>query len=133
VKLLLIYSATVVAFFAVDILWLGWIAKKFYRRHLGRFFSDHVNWPAAVLFYGIYIGGLLFFVVLPAADHDSLLQAVTRGALFGLVTYATYDLTNLATLKDWPVPIVVVDMIWGVVLCSLTGTLGYWVAMVVNG
>jgi uncharacterized membrane protein len=131
-NLLLIYIGTAAAFFVIDIVWLGVIAKNFYRSQLRSFFSDRVHWPAAILFYGIYIGGLLFFVILPAAQKGSLGAAASTGALFGLVTYATYDLTNLATLKGWPLPVVIVDMIWGVFLCSATSVIGFAIASVVG-
>jgi uncharacterized membrane protein len=127
-NIVLIYIGTAAAFFMVDIIWLGLLAKNFYRKHLGPFFSERVNWPAAVLFYGIYIAGLLFFVIMPAIQKGSMGHAAVSGALFGLVTYATYDLTNLATLKGWPLPIVVVDMIWGTFLCSVTSVIGFGIA-----
>ena len=75
-----------------------------------------VNWAAAIIFYLLFIAGLVLFVLIPAVDKDSLLHVMIYGALFGLLTYATYDLTNLATLKDWPVKITLVDLAWGTFL-----------------
>lgn len=117
-----------VVFFAVDLIWLGLIAKNFYEKHLGRFFSDKVNWKAAVIFYFLFILGTMIFAVYPAVTQDSAMRAVIFGVLFGLFTYATYDLTNLATLKDWPIPIVIIDIIWGMVLCGTVSGVGFGVS-----
>lgn len=112
-------------FFAIDMIWLGLVAKSFYRQHLGGLLRSDVNWPAALIFYLLFIVGLVVLVITPAVDAGSWLQAVGRGALFGLVTYATYDLTNLATLRDWPVVVTVVDLAWGVVLASSVAATTY--------
>ena len=114
-----LYVLTVPIFFIIDILWLGVIAKGFYRRKLDFILSPQVNWKAAIIFYLIYIAGILFFAVRPAVLSNSRGQAAVLGALFGFFTYATYDLTNLATLKNWPLAVVVVDILWGVCLCTL--------------
>jgi uncharacterized membrane protein len=128
-KLVKLYLVTAVFFFAIDILWLGVIAKNFYNRHLGRFFRERVNWTAASIFYSLYILGIMIFAILPGISSASLGHTVILGVLYGLFTYATYDLTNLATLKDWPVKIVVVDIIWGMVLCGLVSAGGFLVAV----
>jgi uncharacterized membrane protein len=120
-----LYLLTVPVFFILDILWLGVIAKGFYRRQLGFILSPQVNWAAAVVFYLMYIAGILFFAVRPAVSNNSWGQAAFLGALFGLFTYATYDLTNLATIKDWPLVIVVVDILWGMCLGTLVASLSY--------
>ena len=91
--------------------WLGIIAKDLYRKYLGSFLSDQVNWPAAIIFYLLFIVGIFIFAILPAVEKDSLIRAVILGALFGFFTYATYDLTNLATLKNWPLNIVFIDIV----------------------
>jgi uncharacterized membrane protein len=127
-KLVQIYIATAVLFFAIDILWLGLIAKGFYYKHLGHLFRDQVNWTAAGLFYSLYILGIMIFAILPGISSASLARTVFLGVLYGLFTYATYDLTNLATLKEWPVIIVVVDILWGMVLCGLVSAGGFAVA-----
>lgn len=112
-------------FFVIDMIWLGLVARNFYRQHLGGLMRPDVNWVAAIVFYLLFIVGLVVFVIEPAIDAGSLLQAVWRGALFGLVTYATYDLTNLATLRDWPVLVTVVDLAWGMVLASSVAAITY--------
>jgi len=114
--MILLYLITLVVFFVIDMIWLGVVAKGFYRRHLGAFMTPKVNWTAAMLFYLLFIVGLLVFVIRPALAAGAPLNALFFGALLGLVSYATYDLTNLATLKDWPLIVTVVDLIWGTVL-----------------
>jgi len=127
-ELIKIYLLTAVLFFAIDILWLGVIAKGFYNKHLGRLFRKRVNWAAATIFYMLYILGIMIFAVLPGIESASLGHTALLGVLYGLFTYATYDLTNLATLKDWPKAIVVVDILWGMALCGLVSAGGFLAA-----
>jgi uncharacterized membrane protein len=122
------YPLLLVFFLAVDLMWLGWAARDFYQKHLGRFFRDKINWPAALAFYGIYIAGILIFAVLPAVREGAPIRAGVYGMLYGFFTYATYDLTNLATLRDWPGVIVVVDILWGTLLCGMSAVAGYFIA-----
>jgi uncharacterized membrane protein len=126
-KLILSYLLTTIVFFAVDMTWLGFIAKGLYKKYLGGFLSDKVNWPAAIIFYLLFIIGIFYFAILPAVEKNSLAKAIISGALFGFFTYATYDLTNLATLKDWPLPIVFIDIIWGAVLTGIVSTAGFYI------
>ena len=114
-----LYGLTVPVFFVIDIIWLGVVAKSFYQKNLKYILSPNVNWTAAIIFYLIYIAGILIFAVLPAVAKDSLRHAAVWGALFGFFTYATYDLTNLALLKDWPIIIVIVDILWGLSLIHI--------------
>jgi len=123
-----LYFLTVPVFFLIDLIWLGVVAKDYYQKNLKYILSPNVNWTAAIIFYLIYIVGILIFAVLPAVAKDSLRHAAVWGALFGFFTYATYDLTNLALLKEWPLNIVFVDILWGVVLCSAVATLSFYVA-----
>jgi uncharacterized membrane protein len=123
-----LYLLTVPVFFVIDILWLGVIARGFYRRTLGFILSPEVNWPAAVAFYLVYIAGIIFFAVRPAVSNNGLSEAFLLGALFGFFTYATYDLTNLATIKDWPIKMVVVDILWGTCLCALVASISFLIA-----
>ena len=115
-------------FFAIDIIWLAFVAKKFYNRHLGHLMRPDVNWFAAGIFYVIFLCGLVAFVISPALEKRSFLNATLYGALFGVVTYATYDLTNLATLKDWPLIVTIVDLVWGMVLSALVSAITYLIA-----
>lgn len=120
-----LYLLTMPIFFAIDLLWLGLIAKHLYQKNLAHLLSPAVNWSAALLFYCIYIAGIILFAVRPALDGQALSKAALWGALFGFFTYATYDLTNLATLRDWPVKVVIVDIAWGTLLCTLVASSGY--------
>jgi uncharacterized membrane protein len=123
-----LYALTVPVFFIIDLVWLGVVAKGFYQKNLKYILSPNVNWTAAIIFYLMYIAGILIFAVLPGVAKDSLRHAVLWGALFGFFTYATYDLTNLALLKDWPLNIVIVDILWGVVLCTAVSTSSFYIA-----
>lgn len=123
-----LYALTVPVFFMIDLIWLGVIAKGFYQKNLSYILSPQVNWPAAIIFYLLFIAGILIFAVVPAVTKDSWQHAMLYGALFGFFTYMTYELTNLALLKDWPLNIVVIDIIWGVVLCTAVATLSFILA-----
>ena len=121
-----LYLATLVAFFAVDMVWLGLVARTFYRKYLGFLMTPSPNWLAAILFYLLFVVGVLVLAVLPGLDAGSLKTTLLRGALFGLVAYATYDLTNLATIRDWPLVVTIVDLIWGTVLSVAVSCAGYF-------
>jgi uncharacterized membrane protein len=125
------YLATLVVFAIVDFMWLGFIAKDLYLSGIGHLMAASPNWTAAVLFYLVYIVGLLYFAVVPALDAGSWLRATRDAALFGLFAYATYDLTNLATLKGWPVSIVVADLAWGTFVSAVASTAGYFITRAV--
>lgn len=122
-----LYFATLVAFFAIDMVWLGLVARTFYRKQLGFLLAPATNWIAALIFYLLFILGILVFVVVPGLQDHSLKTTLLRAALFGLVTYATYDLTNLATIKNWPLLITVVDLAWGTVLSVAVSYVGFMV------
>jgi len=121
-----LYLATLVAFFAVDLVWLGLVARTFYRKYLGFLMAPKVNWPAALIFYLLFVVGILVFAVLPGLESGSLKTTLLRAALFGLIAYATYDLTNLATLKDWPLTVTIVDLVWGTAVSVLVSLAGYF-------
>lgn len=120
-----LFLLTIPVFFVIDMVWLGYVARSFYKTRLDHLLSPEVNWPAALLFYFIYIVGILFFAVRPGLEAGSLARTCLYGALFGFFTYATYDLTNLATLRDWPLAVVGVDIAWGTLLCTLVGCGSY--------
>ncbi len=125
---LLVYAVTLPIFFAVDLVWLGVVARTFYRQHLGHLLSPQVVWWAAILFYLLYIAGIVFFAVRPALESHSAARAALYGAFLGLLAYATYDLTNQATMKDWPLIVTVVDLAWGSVLTASVAYLSYQVS-----
>jgi len=122
-----LYAATFVGFLAIDMVWLAFIARGFYKKQLGFLLSDQPNWWAAIVFYLLFMAGLLVFAVVPGLQAGSLRKALLLGAFFGLVTYATYDLTNHATVKNWPWIVTVVDMAWGTLLAASVTAIGYLV------
>jgi uncharacterized membrane protein len=115
-------------FFIIDMAWLVLVAKKFYQQQIGFLMKPDINWFAAIIFYLLFIAGLVIFVISPAVEKHSWVHAFLFGALFGLITYATYDLTNLATMKDWPLLVTVVDLIWGTVLGGSISGITYFIA-----
>lgn len=123
-----IYLLATTLFFAIDMVWLGFVAQKFYSNQIGFLMKSDINWIAAITFYLLFIAGLCVFVILPSIEKNSFIQALLLGGFFGLVTYATYDLTNLATLKDWPLTMTIVDMIWGTTLGASVSGLTYYIA-----
>ena len=123
-----LYAIALPVFFAIDMVWLGVVAKDFYRAQIGSLLRPDVNWMAAIIFYLIFIGGLVAFVITPAMEKGSWMNALLFGAFFGLVCYATYDLTNLAVAKDWPLLVTIVDLIWGMVLASSVSVVTYFIA-----
>lgn len=120
-----IFIVTFIIFMIIDLIWLGFIAKNIYAKYLKDFLSPNVNWAAAIIFYIIFILGMIFFVINPALEKDCILCAIFVGALYGFITYSTYDLTNLATLKDWPLKITLIDILWGTFLSSSTSTISF--------
>lgn len=124
-KAVVIYLITVPIFFAIDLFWLGVVARDFYQERLGYLMKPRVDWIAAILFYLVFIIGIVIFAIKPALELRSAMHALLWGALFGFFTYATYDLTNLATVRDWPLIVTVVDLVWGTVLCAAVAWAGY--------
>lgn len=116
---LILYGITLLVFLAIDAVWLGLIAPGFYQRHLGFLLREQPDWLAAGLFYPLFIAGLLVFAILPARQSGSAGKAVRLGAFFGLVTYATYDLTNMATIEGWSWLVTGVDLAWGAALAAV--------------
>jgi uncharacterized membrane protein len=119
------YAAAAVIFLAADAVWLGWIARSFYRDHLGALLLERPSMPVAGLFYAMYIGGIVLFAITPGLRDQSWLAALGFGVTFGLVAYGTYDLTNLATLRGWPMAVSLVDLVWGAFVTGLAATAGY--------
>ena len=123
-----LYAIALPVFFALDMIWLGLVATNFYRGQIGSLMKSDINWVAAIVFYLLFIVGLVFFVITPAIEKGSWVHALLVGAFFGFITYATYDLTNLATLKNWPLLVTVVDLAWGAVLAASVSTATYFIA-----
>ena len=123
-----LYAIALPVFFTIDMLWLGLVATNFYKSQIGFLMKSDINWAAAIIFYLLFIVGLVLFVVSPAVEKMSWTHALLFGALFGFFTYATYDLTNLATLKDWPLLVSIVDMLWGTILGGSVSVITYLIA-----
>lgn len=123
-----LYLLTLSVFLSIDFVWLAFVARKFYADQIGFLMKSNVNFVAAFLFYLLFVFGLMVFVISPALEKKSLMSAVLMGALFGLVTYATYDLTNHATVKNWPIIVTIVDLIWGTVLAASVSAISYLLA-----
>lgn len=123
-----LYAIALPVFFAIDMIWLGLVAKNFYRTQIGSLMKTDINWAAAMIFYLIFIAGLVAFVISPAVAKNSWSQALLLGAFFGLVCYATYDLTNLAIAKDWPLLVTIVDLAWGAILAASVSIITYFIA-----
>jgi len=121
------YLVALVTFLIIDGLWLTVVAKNFYAKYLGFIMTKTPNLVAAGIFYLIYILGMVVLILTPALQKGSLMSAIFTGALFGLCGYATYDLTNLATIKDWPLLVTIVDLIWGTVLSGAVAGISYLV------
>ena len=120
-----LYAVAVVTFFVMDLIWLGVVARSFYQNQMGHLMRADVNWAAAIVFYLVFVVGIVVLAVWPAVERQSLGRAIALGALLGLVTYAAYDLTNLATLDGFPFRVVLVDMAWGTVLCGSVSAVTY--------
>lgn len=122
-----LYLLTFIAFLAVDAVWLGFVAKDFYAKHLGYLMAEQPNLVAALIFYLIFVVAILVLVVLPTLEAP-LAKTLLMAAVFGFASYATYDLTNLATVKDWPLLVTVVDLIWGTSIATVTAFIARFIA-----
>jgi uncharacterized membrane protein len=120
------YLVCLVTFVAIDLTWLGVMAPRFYRPTLGDIAVSGVNLPPAILFYSLFPVGLVIFAIQPALKSGSMSKALISGALFGFFTYATYDLTNQATLRNWTPQLTVVDISWGTVLGAISASISFW-------
>jgi uncharacterized membrane protein len=120
------YLVCLVTFVAIDLTWLGVMAPRFYKPTLGDLAVPGVNLPPALLFYVLYPIGLLIFAIEPALKSGSMSTALISGALFGFFTYATYDLTNQATLRNWTLQLTLVDVAWGTILGAVSASISFW-------
>jgi len=125
-KFIQLYLVVFASFFVIDMIWLGLVAKNFYKTELGSMMAKRINWGAAIVFYLLYIFGLIFFVVFPALEQGTWFYALWTGAFFGLICYATYDLSNLATLEGWPKKVTAVDLVWGSSLSAILAVIGFF-------
>ena len=123
-----LYFLTFLVFLGIDAVWLGIIAKNLYSTKIGHLMADSPNLLAALIFYALNIIGIIIFAINPALNKGGLQTAAIYGAIYGFMTYATYDLTNLATLRDWPLTVTIIDIIWGSVLTAAVASAGYLIA-----
>jgi len=124
-----LYIIALLTFLGIDTVWLTLVAKNFYAKQIGYLMAKNPNLIAALIFYLIFIAGLVFFVITPSLEEKNWTKVLISGAFFGLVTYATYDLTNLATIKDWPITLTIVDLIWGTILSASVSIITYLVVI----
>lgn len=127
-----LYILTFLVFLLIDFIWLSFVAKNFYFKKIGHLLSEKPNLIPAFIFYLIFVVGILVFVILPGYESQSISKVLVLGSLFGVVTYATYDLTNLSTLRRWPLSVTVIDVLWGAFLSCVTGLSGYFIAEFLN-
>ena len=123
-KYLVAYAAIALVMVALDLLWLGVIAKPLYQQGIGHLMSERPNIAVAVLFYLVYAVGLVVFALALQPAGAPWSRTLAAAALFGFFCYATYDLTNLATLKGWPIGMSLADMAWGVVVSTVSAAAG---------
>jgi len=123
-----LYLVTLPIFLIIDFIWLGFVANGFYKNQIGFLMKTNINWAAAVIFYFLFIAGMIVFVILPSLEKNSWVHALFLGSFFGFVTYATYDLTNFSTLKGWSIAVTVIDLAWGAFVTSLVSTLAFFIA-----
>ena len=121
------YIAVLIPFAIIDGIWLSTMAPRFYQRYIGHLLAATPNWTVAVVFYLLYMVGIVALVVQPSiAQGHTLLRTLMYGAIFGGIAYATYDLTNHATMKDWPAIVTIVDIIWGAILTGSVSLIAVW-------
>lgn len=123
-----LYAIALPTFLVIDLIWLGVVARSFYQNQIGHLMRAQVNWAAALVFYLLFVAGIVVLAVWPAVERQSFTHAVVLGALLGLVTYAAYDLTNLATLRGFPLTVTIVDLLWGTVLCASVSAVTYLIS-----
>jgi len=124
-----LYAVALPVFLVIDMIWLGVVARSFYQSQMGHLMRAQVNWVAAIVFYLLFVAGIVVLAVWPALERQSLAHALALGALLGLVSYAAYDLTNLATLEGFPLTVALVDLAWGAVLCATVSAITYRVSL----
>lgn len=127
-----LFAIALPTFLVIDLIWLGILARGFYQRQMGSLMRPEVNWAAALAFYGIFVVGIVVLAVWPAVQKESFLQAILLGALLGLVAYAAYDLTNLATLQGFPSTMAMVDLVWGTLLTGTVSAVTYRIWFLLN-
>lgn len=127
-KYIYLYLLTFVVFLVIDFIWLNFVAKNLYATKIGHLMAQNPKLVPALIFYLIYIVGVIIFAVLPGYESKNIWKTILLGALFGLLSYSTYDLINLSTLKDWPISVTIIDIIWGTSVTAVTSIAGYYIS-----
>jgi len=128
IKWLWLYLISFAAFLIIDAVWLTVMSGRFYKPQLGGLMREQPNLAVALLFYLVYVVGVIVLAVMPGLEAGSVLKSAAYGALLGFVAYGTYDFTNLSTIRDWPVAVTIVDLVWGTTLTAVMATIGYYTA-----
>lgn len=131
-KIIIIYIASLATFIILDIIWLGVITRNYYSSEIGHLMSEKVNYLAAIAFYLIFVTGLVILAIMPGLKDENLKRTIINAAILGFVSYATYDLTNLATLKDWPLKMVLIDISWGTIISTITSIIGFYISTIIK-
>jgi uncharacterized membrane protein len=126
------FLISVPVFFAIDMLWLGVIARSLYVKYLGYIMAEQTKWGSAVIFYLLFVAGVVYFATWPALQEGSLIKAIINGALIGFLAYMTYELTNHAVIADWPWQIVIIDILWGTFLGAFVSGFGYYISTILK-
>ncbi len=127
--MLFAYFISLVVFLTLDLIWIRFIARNFYRRTIGHLLAENIKAAPVIMFYVCYVGIMCYLVVLPSLQNGGLTQAAIGGALFGIVGYGTYDMTNYALLKNWPLSVTIIDLIWGSFVSSTTAIIAFLIAL----
>jgi uncharacterized membrane protein len=125
-NILTTYFISFISFLVIDLLWLGVIARSVYVKYLGHLMAENVKWGSAIIFYLLFVAGVVYFATWPALQGGSIVKAIINGALIGFLAYMTYELTNHAVIADWPWQIVIIDILWGTFLGAAVAGLGYY-------
>jgi len=131
VQYLVAYVGTLIVFLGIDFVWLSFVARKFYFERLGPLLLDQPNLGIAAFFYLFYVMGIVHLAIIPALKDGNAMVAVVNAAVFGVLAYATYDITNMATLKGWSWEVAAVDIVWGGVLSAVSAYAGYQITKMV--
>lgn len=125
-QFLKLFGISAVIFLMFDLFWLLVVSKNLYQTFIGELIGD-VKVTPAIIFYFVYLVGVVFFVLIPGIDKQSIFYTIFSGALFGFICYSTYDLTNLATIKNWPVTMTIIDLVWGTSVTAITSAIVYFI------
>ena len=131
-KSVILYLATFGVFFVIDLVWLLVMNSRFYKIQLSELIAEKVKWLPAILFYLLFIAGVLLLIVIPAVNHGTWITALLKGGLLGMISYGTYDLTNLASIRNWPLKATIVDIVWGTLLSAVVATISFLIATAIS-